>query len=186
MTLIGTLLTALVVAREWERGTMEVMMSTPIQIREMLFAKLIPYFFLGLGSMTLCVSLSILLFNVPFRGSYLVLLLATSIFLLASLGLGLFISSTTRNQFVASQISIMTGFLPAFMLSGFIFEIPSMPQSIQALTYLFPARYFVTILQTSFLSGTIWELVLPSMAFMLIIAFFFLSLTALKMVKRLD
>lgn len=186
MSLIGTLLTALVVAREWERGTMEAMMSTPIRIPEMFLAKLIPYFFLGLASMVLCVSISIVLFDVPFRGSYLVLLLSTSVFLLAALGLGLFISTTTRNQFVSSQISIIVGFLPAFMLSGFIFEINSMPWGIQALTYFLTPRYFVTILQSSFLSGTIWALLLPNLFVMLLIGAFFLSITALKMVKRLD
>jgi ABC-2 type transport system permease protein len=186
ISLIGTLLTALVVAREWERGTMEAMMSTPIRISEMFLAKLLPYFLLGLASMTLCVFLSVTLFAVPFRGSYLVLLLATSIFLLAALGLGLLISSTTRNQFVASQISIMTGFLPAFILSGFIFEINSMPWIIQGITYLLPPRYFVTILQSLFLSGTIWELVLPNLLVMLLIAFVFLGISAKKTVKRLD
>jgi len=186
MTLIGTLLTALVVAREWERGTMEAMISTPIRIPEMFLAKLIPYFLLGLGSMTVCVSLSILLFGVPFHGSYFVLLFSTSIFLLAALGMGLLISSTTRNQFVASQIAIMTGFLPSFILSGFIFEINSMPWPIQALTYLFPPRYFVTILQSCFLSGTPPALLLPNLAAMTLIACIFLGLSAKKMTKRLD
>ncbi|MBP6951231.1 MAG: ABC transporter permease [Alphaproteobacteria bacterium] len=186
MSLIGTLLTALVVAREWERGTMEAMMATPLRIQEMLLAKLVPYFLLGLGSMVLCVTLSITLFSVPFRGSYFILLLSTSVFLLAALGLGLLISSTTRNQLVASQISIMTGFLPAFILSGFIFEISSMPWSIQAITYLFPPRYFVSILQSCFLSGTTWEIVVPDILMMLLIACFFLGISALKSVKRLD
>ncbi|MBA3814244.1 MAG: ABC transporter permease [Alphaproteobacteria bacterium] len=186
MSLIGTLLTALVVAREWERGTMEAMMSTPIRIREMLLGKLIPYFLLGLGSMSLCVSLSVTLFGVPFRGSYLVLLLATSGFLLASLGQGLLISTLTRNQFVAGQIAIMAGFLPAFILSGFIFEISSMPWPIQAITYLLPPRYFVTILQSAFLAGVIWDLIIPNFLAMLVIASFFFIITARKTVKRLD
>lgn len=186
MSLIGTLLTALVVAREWERGTMEAMMSTPIRIKEMLLGKLIPYFLLGLASMTLCVFLAVTLFGVPFRGSYLVLLLATSCFLLAALGQGLLISTLARNQFVAGQIAIMAGFLPAFILSGFIFEISSMPWPIQALTYLLPPRYFVTILQSSFLSGNIWELVIPKLLAMLAIALFFFIITARKTVKRLD
>lgn len=186
MSLIGTLLTALVVAREWERGTMEAMMSTPIRIREMLLGKLIPYFLLGLGSMTLCVTLAVTLFEVPFRGSYLVLLLSTSCFLLAALGQGLLISTLTRNQFVSGQISIMVGFLPAFMLSGFIFEISSMPWPIQAITYLLPPRYFVTILQSAFLSGTIWDLIIPNLLAMLAIAFFFFIITAHYTVKRLD
>ena len=186
MSLIGTLLTALVVAREWERGTMEAMMSTPIRIREMLLGKLIPYFLLGLGSMALCVTLSVTLFEVPFKGSYLVLLLATSCFLLAALGQGLLISTLTRNQFVSGQISIMAGFLPAFILSGFIFEISSMPWPIQAITYLLPPRYFVTILQSIFLSGTLWDLILPNLLAMLGISLVFFILTARKTVKRLD
>lgn len=186
MSLIGTLLTALVVAREWERGTMEAMMSTPIRIREMLLGKLIPYYLLGLGSMTLCVTLSVTLFAVPFRGSYFILFLATTCFLLAALGQGLLISTLTRNQFVAGQIAIMAGFLPAFMLSGFIFEISAMPLPIRAMTYLLPPRYFVTILQSSFLSGVPWDLLLPNLAAMLFIAFVFFIITASKTVKRLD
>lgn len=186
MTLIGTLLTALVVAREWERGTMEAVMATPLRISEMLLAKLVPYFLLGLCAMILCVFLSVTLFQVPFRGSYFILFIATSIFLLAALGIGLLISSTTRNQFVASQIAIIIGFLPAFTLSGFIFEISSMPWIIQMMTYLFPPRYFVTILQSSFLSGTTWALVLPSLLVMSLIASIFLGISALKLVKRID
>lgn len=130
--------------------------------------------------------LSVTLFEVPFRGSYLVLFLATSCFLLAALGQGLLISTLTRNQFVAGQISIMAGYLPAFMLSGFIFEISSMPWPIQAVTYLLPARYFVTILQSIFLSGTLWDLILPDLLAMVAIALFFFILTARKTVKRLD
>jgi ABC-2 type transport system permease protein len=186
MTLIGTLLTALVVAREWERGTMEAVMATPLRISEMLLAKLVPYFLLGLCAMILCIFLTVVLFQVPFRGSYFILFISTSIFLLAALGIGLVVSSTTRNQFVASQIAIIIGFLPAFMLSGFIFEISSMPWIIQMMTYIFPPRYFVTILQSSFLSGTTWALVLPSLFVMFLIANFFLGISALKMVKRID
>ncbi|MDI9638222.1 ABC transporter permease [Kamptonema cortianum] len=186
MTLIGTLLTALVVAREWERGTMEAIMATPLRISEMFLAKLVPYFLLGLCAMILCVFLTITLFQVPFCGSYFILFISTSIFLLAALSIGLLVSSTTRNQFVASQIAIIIGFLPAFTLSGFIFEINSMPWIIQMMTYVFPPRYFVTILQSSFLSGTTWVLILPSLLVMFLIAIFFLGISALKMVKRID
>lgn len=186
MSLIGTLLTALVVAREWERGTMEAMMSTPIRISEMLLGKLIPYYLLGLGSMTLCVTLSVTLFAVPFRGSYFILFLATTCFLMAALGQGLLISTLTRNQFVSGQISIMVGFLPAFMLSGFIFEISAMPLPIRILTYVLPPRYLVTILQSSFLSGVPWDLLLPNLFAMVFIAFIFFILTARKTAKRLD
>src|SRR4029077_569722 len=162
------------------------MMSTPIRIYEMLLGKLIPYFFLGLGTMALCVFLSITLFEVPFRGSYLVLLLSTSCFLLAALGQGLLISTLTRNQFVSAQISIMVGFLPAFMLSGFIFEISSMPWPIQAITYLLPPRYFVSALQTIFLVGDVWQLFIIDIIPMALLALVFFSITAKKIVKRLD
>lgn len=161
-------------------------MATPLRISEMLLAKLVPYYLLGMCAMIMCVFLTVILFQVPFRGSYFILFISTSIFLLAALGIGLVVSSTTRNQFVASQIAIIIGFLPAFMLSGFIFEISSMPWIIQMMTYIFPPRYFVTILQSSFLSGTTWDLVLPSLLIMSLIASLFLGISALKMVKRID
>lgn len=186
MSFIGTLLTALVVAREWERGTMEAIMATPLRMNEMLLAKLAPYFFLGLMSMVLCVITSFLLFHIPFRGSVLILLLSTSIFLIASLGQGLLISSATRNQFVSGQIAIMLGFIPAFSLSGFVFEIDSMPKIVQAMTYLFPPRYFVTLLQSVFLSGTAWPLALFNLGMMGAIALFFFCITLRKTAKRLD
>lgn len=186
MSFIGTLLTALVVAREWERGTMEAILATPLRMSEMFLAKLIPYFLLGLGSMTLCVLTSLVVFDVPFRGSFLILLLSTSFFLIASLGQGLLISSATRNQLVSCQIAIMLGFLPAFSLSGFIFEIDSMPWIIQAFTYLFPPRYFVTLLQSIFLSGTVWELVAFNLGMMGCIALFFFALTLRQTSKGLE
>jgi len=186
MTLIGALLTALVIAREWERGTMEALMATPISIVEILLGKLIPYFILGMGSMILCVAVATLFYDVPLRGSLAALAAASAVFLLAGLGQGLLISSVARDQFVASQIALMSAFLPAFMLSGFIFEISAMPAPIRALTYLFAARYFVTSLQTLFLAGTVWPLLLSSMAAMALIGLVFFSITALKTRKRLD
>jgi len=186
MSLIGILLTALVIAREWERGTMEAIMSTPIRMSEILLGKLIPYFILGLGSMTLCVLLTIFLFGVPFRGSLFVLLLTTSIYLIAALGQGLLISTLARNQFVASQVAIIVGFLPAVILSGFIFEISSMPWIIQGITYLFVPRYFVTILKTTFLTGTIWSLIIPNLIALIIIGAVFLGISLKKIAKVLD
>ena len=186
MTLIGTLLTALVIAREWERGTMEAIMATPVSIVQILLGKLIPYFVLGIGPMVLCWTVAIVWYDVPFRGSFLALLAATSVFLLGALGQGLLISSAAKDQFVASQAAIMSAFLPAFMLSGFIFEISAMPQPIQLLTYVFAARYFVTSLQTLFLTGNIWPLLLASMAAMAVIGLAFFILTAGKTKKRLD
>ncbi|MBN9376895.1 MAG: ABC transporter permease [Chlamydiales bacterium] len=186
MTLIGTLLTALVVSREWERGTMEALMATPVKISELLIGKLIPYFILGMFSMVICVLVSIFLYNVPFRGSLLVLTIVSAVFLLAALALGLLISTIAKNQFVAAQMAMVAGFLPGFILSGFIFEISSMPMIIRAFTYLIPARYFVSALQTLFLVGNVWELILIDLFFMALAALTIFLITAKITVKRLD
>lgn len=177
MTMIGTLLTALVVAREWERGTMEALMATPISMAEFVASKVVPYFLLGLASMAVCTVVAISLFGVPFRGSLAALLAISSAFLLPALGLGLFISSATRNQFVASQIALLSAFLPTLLLSGFVFEISSMPWPIQALTYAVPARYLIPALQTVFLAGDLWELILPDIAIMIGFGFLFFFLS---------
>ena len=182
MTIIGTLLTALVVAREWERGTMEAIMATPVTMVEFIASKIIPYYFLALASMTVCVVIAVGVFGLPFRGSLLALYLIASAFLMPALGLGLFISSATKNQFVASQIGLIASFLPTFLLSGFLNEIPSMPVWIQAITYVVPARYLIPALQTLFLTGDVWSLFLPNIAMMLLFGFvfFFLSFRATK------
>lgn len=186
MTLIGTLLTAMVVAREWERGTFEALMATPVTIGEFLIAKMICYLCMGMASMILCTGLSIFLYGVPFRGSFLVLLGVSFFFLLAALGTGLLISSFSKSQFVASQISIISAFLPAFMLSGFIFEISSMPWIIRMITYFIPAKYMVSSLQTLFLVGNVWQLLILNVLIMALgscVVFFLLSI---KAKKRLD
>ena len=167
MTMIGSLLTALVVAREWERGTMEAIMATPISRFELMATKVVPYFLLGLGSMILCAVLAVFVFGVPFRGSPLALLAIGSAFLVPSLGLGLFISSATKNQFVASQIALLTAFLPSMLLSGFLFEISSMPRWVQALTYIIPARYLIPSLQTVFVAGDDWAMFATNIAVLL-------------------
>ncbi len=186
MTLIGALLTALVVAREWERGTMEALMVTPIRTREFLLGKIIPYFVLGMGGLALSVVLALFLFQVPLRGSIWVLMAASALFLLAALGMGLLISTVAKNQFVAGQAAIITTYLPAFLLSGFIFEINSMPRPIQAITHVFAARYYVSILQTIFAAGDIWSVILPNALALIIIAAIFLILVRRKTVKRLE
>jgi ABC-2 type transport system permease protein len=185
MTLIGTLLTALVMAREWERGTMEALFVTPVRRHELLLGKLIAYFTLGIGGMVLSVAMGVLLFRVPFRGSYLVLFAAGSVFLLVALGMGLLISVLTKSQFVASQVAILSTFLPAFILSGFIFDIASMPAVVRALTHVIPARYFVSILQTVFLAGNVWSIIIPNIAALGLMAFLLLGLTYAKTSKRL-
>jgi ABC-2 type transport system permease protein len=167
MTMIGTLLTALVVAREWERGTMEAIMATPIGMPEFLATKVIPYYLLGMGSMVLCTLLAIFVFGVPFRGSALGIFALASAFLIPSLGQGLLISAVTKNQFVASQVALLSAFLPAMMLSGFLFEISSMPAPIQAITYIVPARYLIPSLQSVFLAGDLWPMFARSIVVLL-------------------
>ena len=186
MTLIGALLTALVVAREWERGTMEALMATPVTMSEILLGKLIPYFIMGMGGMLLSVALAVWLFAVPLVGSFWVLLACSALFLLAALGMGLLISSVARNQFVAGQIAIIVTFLPAFILSGFIFDIQSMPAAIRIITHIVAARYFVSILQTIFLAGNVWPIILWNSLALLLMAAFFLGVTLRRTHKRLD
>jgi ABC-2 type transport system permease protein len=167
MTMIGTLLTALVVAREWERGTMEALLATPVRMTEFIASKVIPYFLLGLASMTLCTIIAVTVFELPLRGSFFALLAIAGAFLMPSLGLGLFISSATKNQFVASQVALLASFLPTFLLSGFIFEIASMPLPIRLIAYAVPARYLIPALQTVFVAGDVWAVILPNILIML-------------------
>ncbi|MCB1823287.1 MAG: ABC transporter permease [Candidatus Competibacteraceae bacterium] len=186
MTLIGALLTALVVAREWERGTMEALMVTPIRIGELLLGKLLPYFALGMGGMLLSVAMARWQFGVPLNGSFWLLLAASTLFMLVALGMGLLISTVARNQFVAGQIAILVTFLPAFILSGFIFDIGSMPAPIQLITHVVPARYFVAILQTLFLAGDVWPVVLGNAAALLLLLLIFFAVLGRKARKRLE
>lgn len=186
LTLIGALLTALVIAREWERGTMEALLATPVGIIEILVGKLVPYFLLGMGSMALSTATAVIVFGVPFRGSFVVLTLVSAIFMWAALGQGLLISTLTRNQLVASQASILSAFLPAFYFSNFVFEIGSMPWPLQWISYTVPARYFVSSLQTLFLAGDIWAVVVPDILALVGIAGGFFVVTALKTKTRLE
>ncbi len=162
LTLIGTLLTSLVVAREWERGTMEALLATPVGPGEMIIGKVVPYFVLGMGGMALSVSATVFLLGVPFHGSLFALVAISSAYLAVMLGLGLLISTVTRNQFAASQAALIAGFLPAFELSGFIFEIDSMPLPVRVLTMVLPPRYFVASLQTLFLAGDVPSVSVPN------------------------
>jgi ABC-2 type transport system permease protein len=186
MTLIGALLTAMVMAREWERGTMEALMVTPLTMREVILGKLIPYFILGMGGLALSVAMALWLFDVPLRGSHWLLFGASALFLLTALGMGLFISTVAKSQFVAGQIAIITTFLPAFLLSGFIFDIGSMPHIVQNITHVIAARYYVAILQTVFLAGNVWSVILPNMLALGAMTTIFLGLTYLKSRKRLE
>ncbi len=186
MTLIGALLTALVVAREWERGTMEALLVTPIRVREILLGKIIPYFILGMGGLVLSVAMAIWLFQVPLRGSLWVLMGTSALFLLALLGMGLLISTLARNQFVAGQVAIITTYLPAFILSGFLFDINSMPWPIRGVTHVIAARYYVAILQSVFAAGNIWSVILPNALALIIMAAVFLMLVRRRTKKSLE
>ncbi len=186
MTLSGALLTSLVVAREWERGTMEALMASPVTMNEVMLGKMIPYFFLGMGGMLFSVWMAVTLFSVPLVGSFWVLLGFSALFLITALGMGLLISSIAHNQFVASQAAIIVTFLPAFILSGFIFDIQSMPRIIQWMTHIIPARYFVAILQTLFLAGNVWYVLLWNGLALLLMMILLLGLVYLRARKRLD
>jgi ABC-2 type transport system permease protein len=163
MTLIGALLTAMVMAREWERGTLESLFVTPVRSEEILLGKTIPYFLLGMVGLALCILSARYLFHVPLRGTLAVLLGASMLYVLVALGIGLWISSTVKNQMVASQLSMLATFMPAMMLSGFLFDLRSMPAPIRLITNVLPARYFVTLLQTIFLAGNVWRVIVPNM-----------------------
>jgi len=186
MTLIGAMLTAMVVAREWERGTMEALLVTPVSIQEIILGKIIPYFLLGMGGMALSVIMAVWVFSVPFAGSFTALVFASSIFMLTAICMGLLISVAAKNQFVAGQVAIVITFLPAFILSGFIFDLGSMPILIQWFTHLVAARYLVAILQSIFLAGDIWPIFVVNSLWLLAMGLIFLMIIWKKTSKRLE
>jgi len=185
MTLIGALLTALVMAREWERGTLEALFVTPVRAGEILLAKMIPYFALGMVGLGLCMLAARFLFQVPFRGSVLILVGVSMLYLLVALAVGLLISSITRSQFVSSMATMIITFLPALFLSGFLFDLNSMPAPVRIFSYALPARYYVALLQTVFLAGDIWGVILPNAAALAAMAAALLVLTRAVATKRL-
>ena len=175
MNLIGMLLTALVIAREWERGTIEALFSTNISKMNIIVGKYIPYFILGMASLMFNVFLCIKVFNIPFRGNIFILFFVGALYLFCCLGVGLTISSSYKEQFSASQMALSFGLLPALMLSGLIYPISSMPAVFQYLTAILPPRYFITFIQSEFMAGTVPKIVLFNSIFLSIlgIALFF-------------
>lgn len=153
MAVIGALLTSLTIAREWERGTMEQLIATPVHKLELIIGKLAPYYLLAILDVAIAMAVGVWLFQVPFRGSLPVFFFLSSVFLFVVLGQGFLISVVAKSQLVANQIALISTFLPAFLLSGFMFSIANMPLALRAVTTLVPARYFVTILQGLFLKG---------------------------------
>lgn len=174
MSVIGAFLTSLTIAREWERGTMEQLISTPVSAMEIMLGKLLPYFVLGMVDTAITASIAIYWFRVPFRGSFVTLFASSALFLIVVLSLGFFISVLAKGQFAASQIALLVTFLPAFLLSGFLFAIEQMPPVLQWITRVLPARYYVSVLKKIFLKGTpgalLYADVLPLAAFSVVLA----------------
>lgn len=165
---------------------MEAILATPLRIREFLLGKMIPYYLLGMSGLVLSVGFGVLVFDVPFRGSYLALFILGSCFLLASLGLGLFISAAVRKQFIAAQVSIISGFLPAFFLSGLLFDLESTPEFVQLISHVVPARHFVDISHTLFLAGNVFGVLVPSGLILAGMAALFIFLARRRMSLRIE
>jgi ABC-2 type transport system permease protein len=159
LTLIGAFLTSLLIAREWERGTLESLFVTPVRPLELVIAKLTPYLVIGTIDLIICLLAARFVFQVPIRGSLLAIVLVSMLYLVVSLSLGLFISGVTRNQFQASQLALLASFMPAMMLSGFIFDVRNMPVAIQVVSQVLPATHFMGLIKTLFLAGDNWTMV---------------------------
>lgn len=186
MTLIGILLTSLVVAREWERGTMEAMLSTSVKTIHIVLGKYIPYFILGMLSLVFNIFLCVVIFQIPFRGSYLVLLVVSGLFLFTSLGIGLNVSSVLKNQFLASMVAMSVGFMPALMLSGLMFPINSMPVFFQHLTRILPPRYYVSFVESEFMAGGVNSIRLENAIYLTILGLLFFAAVYKNTSMRLE
>lgn len=170
MMVIAALLTSLCISREWENGTMEQLIATPVTPGELIVGKLVPYFTVAVCDTFLAVLMAEFVFDVPMRGSVALLALTSVLFLAGVLSMGMLISIVTKSQLLASQLAIMATFLPSFLLSGFIFPISNMPAAVQMVTYAVPARYFVTILKAIYLKGVGLEVILPQACFLVVFA----------------
>lgn len=186
MMMIGSLLTALVVSREWERGTMEALLATPVGIAEFIIGKLVPNLVLGLCAMAVCTLASVFVFHIPLRGSVFVLFGFTIAFLSVALAIGLLISTVARTQFLASQLAMLVAFLPGLYLSGFMFEVASMPAVLRAVSTIIPAGYYVRGLSTIFLAGNIASVLVPATLILVLMSLVLFALTALNTRQRID
>ncbi len=176
MTIVGVFLTAVVMAREWERGTFESLFVTPVQAAELILAKMIPYFCVAMAGMLLCLLAGRFLYELPLRGSLLLILGTSMLYLIVALGIGLTISAVTKKQFVACQIALLVSFLPSVMLSGFLFDLHSQPLVIRVISQLFPTTYYLQILKSLFLTGNHWPLLVKNSLLLAGYAVFFLGL----------
>jgi ABC-2 type transport system permease protein len=186
MSVIGAFLTSLTIAREWERGSMEQLISTPVSAMEIMFGKLAPYFVLGMFDVIVCALIAIYWFHVPFRGSFVTLLVSSALFLIVVLSLGFYISVMAKSQFAACQIALLVTFLPAFLLSGFLFSIEQMPIVLQWITRIMPARYYVTVLKKIFLKGTPTAMLYAELIPLAVFAFVLALLATRSFHKRLE
>jgi ABC-2 type transport system permease protein len=186
MAVVGAFLTSLTIAREWERGTMEQLISTPVGKLEIQIGKLVPYFAIGMMDTALCAGVGVWWFGVPFRGRWSVLFGSSALFLIVVLSLGYYISVTSKSQLGASQMSMLATFLPTFLLSGFIFPIDQMPVVVQWITRILPARYYVDILRNVFLKGTETQLMAAHLTALGIIALVLVILATRSFQKRLE
>lgn len=186
MTLVGAFLTAMVMAREWERGTLEALFVSPVRPNEILLAKIIPYFLVGMLGLGMCLLTARFLFKVPMYGSLLILLGSSMLYMLVALGIGLVISSVTKNQFLASQLALISSFMPALMLSGFLFDLRNVPMVIQLVDQALPATYFMELIRTLFLAGNVWPLIFKNCAILAGYAVLLLGLARFVTRKKLD
>ncbi len=186
LTLIGAFLTSLLIAREWERGTMESLFVTPVRPLEIVLAKLIPYVGIGLVDLAMCLLAAHFLFEVPMRGSLGMMVVGGTLYLVVSLLMGLFISGRTRNQFLASQVALLGSLLPSMMLSGFIFDLRNSPQLVQVTGHLLPATHFMGLAKSLFLMGNHWPTIMQNLGILLIYAVLLLWATLRTVRKRLD
>lgn len=182
--IIAALLTSICVAREWERGTMEQLVSTPVKPRELIIGKFLPYFFIGFFDLFIAVVMARFLFGVPFQGSYFVLIVLSALFLTGALSQGILISTIGRTQLLASQLAMLTTFIPTMLLSGFIYPIFNMPPAVQAVTYLIPARYYIVILRGLFLKGNGMDVMWDEAVFLALFAFLMFGLAINKFRKK--
>ena len=186
MTIVGVFLTAVVMAREWERGTFESLFVTPVRAAELILAKMIPYFCVAMAGMGLCLIAGRFLYELPMRGSLLLILGVSMLYLVVALGIGLTISAVTKNQFVACQIALLVSFMPSLMLSGFMFDPHSQPVVIRAISRLFPTTYYLELLKSLFLAGNNWPLLIKNSLLLTIYAVFFLALAGKITRKKVE
>lgn len=185
LTLIGGFLTSLLIAREWERGTLESLFVTPVRPFEIVLSKITPYWLLGMLDLLMCLATAHYLFQVPMRGSLMVIVVTGQLYLLVSLLLGLFISGVTRNQFQASQLALLLSFMPAMMLSGFVFDLRNLPLIVRVISQLLPATYFMELIKTLFMAGNNWPMIVRNGAILMLYALVLMLATRHTLRKRL-